>query len=80
MTFQLVEFPIDILPMGIQQVVMSLPFPYLIYFPVQVYLGNITGALLIKGLLISAAWMVVLGLSMKYVWSKGLKVYESIGR
>ena len=73
-------FPMDILPVGIQQVVMSLPFPYLIYFPVQVYLGNITGALLVKGLLISTTWMIVLGISMKYIWSKGLKVYESIGR
>lgn len=73
-------FPIDILPAGIGQVVMSLPFPYLIYFPVQVYLGNITGVLLVKGLLISSIWLVILGISMKYVWSKGLKVYEGVGR
>ncbi len=73
-------FPINILPTNWQQIVLSLPFPYLIYFPVQVYLGNVAGAALIKGLLIGAFWVVALGFLMKQVWQRGLKVYESIGR
>lgn len=72
-------FPIDILPIQIQSFVMSLPFPYLIYFPVQVYLGKITGLPLIQGLVISLLWLIGLGVFMKYIWQKGLKVYESIG-
>lgn len=72
-------FPIDILPINIQSFVMSLPFPYLIYFPVQVYLGKISGMQLIQGLIISFLWMIGLGFFMKYIWQKGLKVYESIG-
>lgn len=73
-------FPIDILPAALQKVVMALPFPYMIFFPVQVYLGKITGAAQIQGFLISAVWLGVLWVSMKYVWSKGLKVYQAIGR
>ena len=73
-------FPIDILPIGIQKVVMSLPFPYLIYFPVQVYLGKISGIFLVKGLYISLAWVFVLFFAMKFIWKRGLKAYEGIGR
>lgn len=73
-------FPIDILPIGLQKIVMATPFPYMIFFPVQVYLGKITGMAQIQGFLISAAWLAVLWVLMKYVWNKGLKVYQAIGR
>lgn len=73
-------FPIDILPLGIQSFVMATPFPYLIYFPVQVYLGKISGALMIKELVVSLTWVLILGFSLKRIWARGLKVYESIGR
>lgn len=73
-------FPMDVLPSTIQSFVMLLPFPYLIYFPIQVYLGKITGMALIYGILTSLFWVITLGFFMKYIWAKGLKVYESIGR
>lgn len=73
-------FPIDILPAFYQKIVMATPFPYMIFFPVQVYLGKITGGALISGFLISAAWAVVLYLSMRYVWGRGLKAYQAFGR
>ncbi len=73
-------FPINILSPFWQKIILSLPFPYLIYFPVQVYLGNITGMELVKGLGIAVFWVVILGFSMKQVWARGLKAYESIGR
>lgn len=73
-------FPMDVLPSAIQSFVMSLPFPYLIYFPVQVYLGKITGMPLVYGIIISLFWVIALGFLMKYIWARGLKVYESIGR
>ncbi len=73
-------FPINILPAALQSVLLATPFPYLIYFPVEVYLGNITGAALIGGLMVAAAWTGVLGLTMNVVWQKGLKVYQALGR
>lgn len=73
-------FPINILPIGLQSIVMATPFPYLIYFPVEVYLGNITGVALVGGLMVAAAWTGVLWLSLNFVWQKGLKVYQAIGR
>lgn len=73
-------FPIDILPATLQKIVMALPFPYTIFFPVQVYLGKITGAAEIQGFIISIGWLVILYYFMRFVWSKGLKVYQSLGR
>jgi len=73
-------FPVNILPVGIRSVVMATPFPYLIYFPVEVYLGNIAGAGLVGGIMVASAWVGVLWISLNYVWQKGLKVYQAIGR
>lgn len=73
-------FPIDILPKGIQSVIMSLPFPYLIYFPIQVYLGKISGIFLIKGFYVSIIWVFILYFLMKFIWNRGLKAYEGVGR
>lgn len=73
-------FPINILPANLQGIVMSLPFPYLIYFPIQVYLGNISGIDLVRGLGISVLWAVFLWFAMNYVWQKGMKAYQAIGR
>lgn len=73
-------FPIDVLPTGLQKIVMSLPFPYMIYFPIQVYLGKITGTAQIYGFAISIAWVIALWYSMKFIWAKGLKAYQAFGR
>lgn len=73
-------FPINILPQVLQTIVMATPFPYLIYFPVQVYLGNISGGALIGGLMIAIFWVGILFFTLKFVWQKGLRVYQSLGR
>jgi ABC-2 type transport system permease protein len=73
-------FPINILPGVLQSIVLATPFPYLIYFPVEVYLGNITGAALIGGLMVATAWCGVLWFSLNFIWQKGLKAYQAFGR
>jgi ABC-2 type transport system permease protein len=73
-------FPINILPGMFQSAVLMTPFPYLIYFPVQVYLGQITGMALVGGLMVATAWTGVLWFSMNFIWQRGLKVYQAIGR
>lgn len=73
-------FPIDILPITIQKILYSLPFPYLLFFPLQVYLGKIVGTALIKGLLVTIIWTIVLITAMNIVWQKGIKRYAAEGR
>jgi len=73
-------FPLDILPSNIQGILYLTPFPYLIFFPLQVFLGKVTGLALVKGILISSAWTFALFYSMKRLWYKGLLVYRAEGR
>lgn len=73
-------FPLDVLPQSIQGIINLTPFPYLIFFPLQVYLGKVTGLALIRGLIISGLWTGVLWLTLNSVWRRGLKVYQSHGR
>lgn len=73
-------FPLDVLPVGLQSVLNFTPFPYLIFFPIQVYLGKITGLAVFRGILVSFFWAITLWFVMKAIWQKGLKVYQSHGR
>ncbi|MCH7730635.1 ABC-2 family transporter protein [Patescibacteria group bacterium] len=73
-------FPIDILPNAIQGILSYLPFPYLLYFPLQIYLGKLTGAAIVKSILIAGAWSAVLLFSVNSVWKAGLKHYAAEGR
>ncbi len=75
-----VLFPLDVLPQVIQNILSYTPFPYLVFFPLQVYLGKITGFLAFKGMFISLAWVFILWFVMRSVWNKGLKVYQAYGR
>ena len=73
-------FPLDILPKGIQTVLSYTPFPYLLFFPLQVYLGRVVGAEALKGILVSGVWLVILWFAMNAIWKRGLKAYQSHGR
>ena len=73
-------FPLDILPISLQNVLSLTPFPYLIFFPIQVYLGNVTGGLLIKGVVVSVVWAIALWFLMNAIWKRGLKAYQAYGR
>ncbi|MGD8744377.1 MAG: ABC-2 family transporter protein [Candidatus Woesebacteria bacterium] len=73
-------FPIDILPQTAQRVINLTPFPYLIFFPLQVYLGNIEGIELLRGIAVSVFWVVALWFSLDKVWQRGLRVYQAHGR
>ena len=73
-------FPIDILPEAIQNVLYALPFPYLMFFPLQIYLGKLSMEVMLQGLLISGIWMTVMIFAMNQVWARGIKKYSAVGR
>lgn len=73
-------FPIDIFPVFWQKIMLFLPFPYLIFFPIKVYLGTLSYSDILMGLSTSAVWVIILTLLMKKIWSAGLKVYQAVGR
>ncbi len=72
-------FPLDILPAALHRVIMLSPYPYLLYFPVGVYLGRIRGAELWQGLAIQTAWVIAAFFIAQGMWSRGLRKYTAVG-
>lgn len=73
-------FPLDIFPLAFQKFLYSTPFPYLLFFPLQVYLGKLAGFEIIRGLITSFVWVLILFVMLKFVWTKGLRRYSAEGR
>jgi ABC-2 type transport system permease protein len=72
-------FPLNILPPALEGVLNCTPFPYLLFFPVSVYLGQVQGAALWRGLGIQAAWLVFFYLLARLVWHRGIRKYSAVG-
>lgn len=72
-------FPIDVLPETIQRIIKFTPFPYLLYFPIKIYLGKLTTVQALEIIFLSLIWLVAIFLVAKFIWNKGLKSYEAWG-
>lgn len=73
-------FPLDVLPSSVRILLQFTPFPYLIYYPVAIFLGKITGVALLRILFQASLWTFLMYLTSKFLWHKGLRVYASEGR
>ncbi len=72
-------FPLDILPIPLQRIFAILPFMYLQYFPIKIYLGKITTEGLLFGFAVAGIWSIILYFTVSLVWKRGLKEYSSEG-
>lgn len=72
-------FPIDVLPEAFAKIVSFTPFPYLVFYPIQIYLGKIQGFEALKILGIIVFWLLVSLFVLLKIWKKGLKVYQAYG-
>lgn len=73
-------FPLDILPKPLYDVFALTPFPYLLYFPLKIYLGQLPFFTIYQGLLIATVWIFIIALFLQYIWRKGLYLYTAVGR
>ena len=71
--------PLTILPPPIQQILLYTPFPYQLYFPVSIYLGETTGDALWRGLAMQLFWVVSAFGFARWMWARGLKKYSAVG-
>jgi viologen exporter family transport system permease protein len=72
-------FPLNILPAGLAHALNYTPFPYLLYFPVSVYLGQTRGAALGQGLLLQIGWVLAMYGLARWVWGRGVRRYSAVG-
>jgi ABC-2 type transport system permease protein len=72
-------FPLALLPSPLFHALLFTPFPYLLYFPISVYMGQIAGVDLWSGLAIQAAWVVLAYALARFMWTRGIKKYSAFG-
>jgi ABC-2 type transport system permease protein len=71
--------PLSFFPEIIQKIFLLLPFPFLIYVPMRIYLGKMPLAEIPLELLKEMAWIAALGLINLVIWRKGIRQYVSMG-
>ncbi|WP_059360093.1 ABC transporter permease [Parachlamydia acanthamoebae] len=70
--------PLDLLPPNLALVASYTPFPYFGYFSVKMLQGGFTNDELVRHVCIILVWTLMLFLSFKILWKKGLKKYEAV--
>ncbi|OAB27082.1 hypothetical protein PMSD_24220 [Paenibacillus macquariensis subsp. defensor] len=72
-------FPLEIFGEGLQQLFRFMPFHYMIYFPVNVLNGKISGESIWQGIIGQGVWIALLMLICHLVWKWGMKRYLGLG-
>jgi len=71
--------PLPLMPQLIQDIAQYLPFQLLLYYPIQLILGNLSTEQIIHGYVMTGVWLVVSWLIFNWVWRKGVKKYSAVG-
>jgi ABC-2 type transport system permease protein len=71
--------PLELLPEAARAAAQVMPFSYVLWFPVQVFLGNLPQEVVMRGLVVQAVWTVVIWLAGQALWRAGLRKYTAVG-
>lgn len=72
-------FPLALLPAPLFHALLFTPFPYLLYFPISIYMGRVAGMDLWWGLGIQIGWVMLAYLFARFMWKRGIKKYSAFG-
>ncbi len=72
-------FPLDVLPPMLKQILFLTPFPYQLYFPIQIYMGKVAGGELWRGLATQFLWVLATYFFARFMWRRGIKKYGAFG-
>ncbi len=71
--------PLAVFPEGMREVLRWLPFEYLYSFPVRVITGETTSVETLRGFIVCAVWIVIVGIITRIVWARGDRQYTGVG-
>lgn len=71
--------PLEFFPGAVQKILNFLPFPYMLFYPVKIFLGQLGPQEMLKVLAKQAAWVVVLYTIYSLVWKKAQKHFMGVG-
>ncbi len=69
--------PLDVFPAAVRAVIVWTPFPYLIYFPANLFLGRQTDVW--QGFVAIALWGLIFLTINRWLWKQGLRQYSGMG-
>ncbi|MEK7390297.1 MAG: ABC-2 family transporter protein [Elusimicrobiota bacterium] len=72
-------FPLDVLPEGLRRALEITPFPYMVYFPIRLFLQKITPAQALHLLTLETAWLFAVAAAALFVWRRGVRSYAAEG-
>ena len=73
-------FPLDILPVPMQSLVAKLPTTYLMFTPMQIYLGRFNTHESLVAISMAAMWTLAFFSIARFTFNKGIKIYGAYGR
>lgn len=69
--------PLEVFPPLAREIVLWTPFPYLIYFPAALLVGQEVDV--VKGFLAMFVWSLLFFMCNRWLWRQGLKKYSGMG-
>ena len=69
--------PLDLFPKAFADILLWTPFPYLIYFPVKILMGEPVSSSFC--FVVLSLWTVIFFFITKWIWKKGLNLYTGAG-
>ncbi|MEK7182678.1 MAG: ABC-2 family transporter protein [Patescibacteria group bacterium] len=73
-------FPLDILSAPVFRALQLTPFPYMLFFPAKIYLGQLGVGEVLTGFGVLISWTVFFVWAVQAVWMRGLRTYGAEGR
>jgi ABC-2 type transport system permease protein len=71
--------PLSFFPEVLQKIFLLLPFQFLIYLPMKIYLGKISPTQIPFELFKEAGWIVGFGILNLFIWRRGVRQYVAMG-
>jgi len=72
-------FPLDLLPPPLMHALFYTPFPSMLYVPIGIYLGSLSGHGIVRALLLQAGWVAAGYALARFAWRRGIKKYAAFG-
>lgn len=71
--------PLSVLPASLCTIISWLPFQYVLFVPINMYMGNMTQSEMLEALAVQIIWIVILGLLLYVLKAKAYRRYSGYG-
>lgn len=72
-------FPLDVFGPVTREILLTLPFNYVIYFPIRLLSGMLTAPEIVTGALMQLVWIGVFAALSTWLWRRGITKYIAVG-